>query len=125
MIDYKTDVGKVRLLIPDVELLDDPRDLSAPPEYIFTDDQIEAYLAIEGGNIKCAAARAIMAIATTETLILKVITTDDKATDGAKVGAELRAQAKALRDEATQEDQADGAFTYIPFNGVPVDFSWR
>lgn len=125
MIDYTSDVGKVRLLIPDVEELEDPRDLSADPSYIFTDDQIAGYLAIESGNLKRAAARAILALATTEALILKVLTTDDKATDGAKLGAELRAQAKQLRDEANDDEKNDTTFTYVPFNYEPWDPAWH
>lgn len=125
MIDYTTDIGKVRLLIPDVEELEDPRDLSAAPTFIFTDEQLAAYLSIEGGNLKYAASRALLAIATTEALILKVITTDDKATDGAKLAAELRAQAKQLRNEGEIDDQNSMEFTYIPFNEIPVDPAWR
>ena len=119
-------IEQVRLLIPDLVKLDDPRDLSAAPEYLFTDDQLQGYLDIEKDNVKRAAARAILAIATTEALILKVITTDDKATDGAKLGAELRAQAKQLRDEAIEDERlVDTTFVYVPFNGIPVDHAWR
>lgn len=124
-IDYTTDVGKLRLLIPDMVLLDDPRDFSADPAYLFEDEQLEGYLSIETGNLKRAAARAIMAIATTEALILKVLTTDDKATDGAKLAAELRQHAKMLRDEANQEEADLTDFVYVPFNDIPVDFAWR
>ena len=124
-IDYTTDIGKMRLLIPDTTLLDDPRDFSKDPEYLFTDEQLAGYLSIENGSIKRAASRAIMAIATTEALILKVLATDDKTTDGAKLAAELRQHAKMLRDEAEQEDIDSSEFTYVPFNGIPVDFAWR
>ncbi len=124
-IDYSSPVGQVRLLIPDVEELEDPRDLRRPAEYIFSDEQIKAYLAIEGGSVKRAAASALAAIAASEVLILKVIKTDDKVTDGAKVGAELRARAKMLRDEAAQEQANDTTFELIDFTYQPEDWAWH
>lgn len=125
MIDYTSPVGQTRLLIPDVEELYDPRQLNKAPEYIFTDAQINAFLSIEGGNVKKAAAAAKLAIATTEALILKVLTTDDKATDGAKLGAELRQQAKQLRAEAEQDEADDTTFMYIGFDPRPRDWAWH
>lgn len=125
LMDYGAPVNQVRLLIPDLEKLEDPRDLRKPPEYIFTDAQLTGYLAIEGGNVKRAASRALMALATTEALILKVITTDDKQTDGAKLGAELRAQAKRLWDEAEADEANNTTFQFIGFRPVPEDWAWR
>lgn len=124
-IDYTTPVGQVRLLIPDLEPLEDPRDLRLPPEFIFTDEQIQGYLLISGGNVKKAAARALSAIAASEVLILKVIKTDDKTTNGASVGAELRLQAKRLWDEAVAEETNDTSFEFIPFDPRPRDWAWH
>lgn len=125
MIDYTSPVGQVRLLIPDVEELYDPRQLNKDPEYLFTDAQIQAFLAIEGGSVKKAAAAAKLAIATTEALILKVLTTDDKSTDGAKLGAELRQQAKHLREQAEADEASDVGFAYIGYEPRPRDWAWR
>lgn len=111
--DYSTTVGQVRLLIPDTEQLDDPRDLSADPEYIFSDAQIQAFIALYANNVKRAAAAAKLALATSEALISKVIKTYDFSTDGAKLGAELRAQAKQLQDEAREDDMYDSFETFI------------
>ena len=124
-IDYGTPIGQVRLLIPDVEKLADPRDLRLPPEYIFTDEQIAGYLALESGNVKLAAASALAALAASEVLILKVIKTDDKETDGAKVGAELRARAKMLRDEVKAQAADDTSFELIGFDYQPKDWAWH
>ena len=124
-IDYTTDIGKVRLLIPDVEPLVDPRNVSAEPQLLFTDVQLQALLDVESGNLKRAASRAVMAIATTEALVLKVLTTDDKATDGAKLAAELRHHAEQLRAEAQYEDNNATGFSFVPFNDVPEDHAWR
>lgn len=99
--DYSTAVGQVRLLIPDTEQLGDT------PAYIFSDSQITAFLSMYSSSIKRAAAQAKLVLATSEALINKVISTYDLKTDGAKLGAELRAQAEALRQEAIEDEQED------------------
>lgn len=111
--DYGTTIGQVRLLIPDTEQLDDPKDPTATPEYIFSDAQIQAFIALYSNNVKRAAAAAKLALATSEALISKVIKTYDFSTDGAKLGAELRAQAKQLQDEAREDDMYDSFETFI------------
>lgn len=111
--DYSTALGQVRALIPDIEQLEDQADPTALPEYIFSDSVINAYLAIYSGNIKRAAAQAKLVLATSESLISKVIKTYDFSTDGAKLGAELRAQAKMLQDEADKDDMVDSYETFI------------
>lgn len=111
--DYSTLIGQVRLLIPDVEQLEDPTNLAQTPEYIFSDPQIQAFLSMNANNIKRAASSAKLALATSEVLINKVIKTYDYATDGAKVGAELRAQAQALRDEADKDDLYEAHDSFI------------
>lgn len=111
--NYSTALGQVRLLIPDVEQLDDPRDPEATPSYIFNDAQIQAFLVLYSDNVKRAAAQAKLVLATSEALINKVIKTYDFTTDGAKLGAELRAQAKMLQEEATQDDMVDSFETFM------------
>lgn len=105
--DYATTVGQVRLLIPDVEQLENPADPTAELAYIFDDHQIQAFVSLYSDNVKRAAAQAKLVLATSEALINKVIRTADYTTDGAKLGAELRAQAKQLQDEADKDDLAD------------------
>ena len=104
--DYSTAVGQVRLLIPDTEQLGDT------PAYIFSDPQIQAFLAMYSNSVKRAAAQAKLVLATSEALINKVISTYDLKTDGAKLGAELRAQAESLRQEAIQDEQEDANDTF-------------
>lgn len=99
--DYNTAVGQVRLLVPDTE------QLGTVPEYIFSDPQIQAFLGLYGSNVKRAAAQAKLVLATSEALINKVIKTDDLATDGAKLAAELRAQAQMLMTEADKDKAED------------------
>lgn len=116
--DYATAVGQVRLLIPDVEQLENPADPTADAEYIFDDHQIQAFVAMSNNSIKRAAAEAKMVLASSEALISKVIRTDDLQTDGAKLGAELRAQAVELRRQAIEEETYDSyeEFEIVDFN---------
>lgn len=111
--DYSTAVGQVRLLIPDTEQLTDPANPSAPAEYIFDDHKIQALVSLYANNVKRAAAQAKLILATSEALINKVIRTYDYTTDGAKLGAELRAQAAELKKEADQDDMFDSYDTFI------------
>jgi hypothetical protein len=116
--DYATAIGQVRLLIPDTEQLENPADPDADAAYIFDDHQIQAFLVLYLNSVKRAAAQAKLVLATSETLISKVIRTDDLQTDGAKLGAELRAQAKDLRDQASEEElyEAYEDFEIVDFN---------
>jgi hypothetical protein len=94
-IDYTTPAGQVRLLIADVDETD----------LVLSDEQVAAFLSLEGDVVKLAAAAALEAIATSEVLVSKVIRTQDLATDGAKVSAELRARATGLRQQAVLDDE--------------------
>ena len=111
--DYTTAVGQVRLLVPDVEQLGDTADPTATAAYLFNDSQIQAFLSLYSNNIKRAAAQAKLVLATSEALINKVIRTYDFQTDGAKLGAELRAQAQALQAEADRDDLDDSSDTFL------------
>lgn len=111
--DYSTAVGQVRLLIPDVEQLENTQDPTAAAAYLFNDAQIQALLALYTNNVKRAAAQAKLVLATSEALINKVIATYDFKTDGAKLGAELREQAKMLMAEADKDAMEDSYDTFI------------
>lgn len=94
--DPTTDRGKVRLLISDIDDTDVSRQL-------YQDDAIDAFLAMNAG-VKRAAAAALHAIAGNLAQVLRVIKTQDLATDGAKTADALRLLAKQLRDEADRDD---------------------
>lgn len=96
-IDPTTEVGLVRLLIPD-------RD---PLALLFTDSDIGAFLALEGGP-KRAAAAALETIAANEVMVAKVIKTQDLSTDGAKAADALLKRAAALRAQADDRGDGDG-----------------
>lgn len=107
-IDYTSDRGRVRLLISDINE-------NSP---VFTDPQIDAFLLLEGENVKLAAAQALDTIASDEALTLKVIKDRDLSTDGAAVAKSLREHAAALRRRAAddvaraEQDAEDDGFTF-------------
>lgn len=103
VIDYTLPLGKVRLLITDTS--------DAVADRLFTDDQLDAFLELNGGGVKRTAAQALLVIAASETLVSKKIRTQDLATDGPAVSAELRALAAVLTASADTEDAAlEGSF---------------
>lgn len=109
-VDPGTDIGMVRLLATDVDE-EDP---------LFSDAQITAFLTLEGGSTRYAAAQALDTIATSETLVSKKIrTADGLSTDGPAVAAELRARATGLRAQASAGDSSDDGDTL----GI-IDFTW-
>lgn len=102
-IDYTTPVGQVRLLVCDVD----------ESHQVFTDDQIQAFLALEGQNVKRAAAQAIDTNADNEALASKVLRSQDLSTDGAKVADAMRKHADRLREQADVSDQDTGSYFEI------------
>jgi hypothetical protein len=89
-----SDRNLVRLLINDR-----PGD-STDPLWVFSNDEIDAFLTMEGASVKLAAALALETIANDEALTSKVIRSQDLSTDGAAVAAGLRESAARLRQQA-------------------------
>ncbi|WKN47145.1 hypothetical protein [Nocardioides sp. Arc9.136] len=99
--DPATPEGLVRLLLNDVD----------EDTAVFTDVEIAAFLTLEGGSVKRAAAQAIDVNATDQALASKVLKTASVVTDGAKLADAMRKHAAALRDQADREDDAaDGDY---------------
>lgn len=90
--------GKIRAMIPD----------NNPDTYVFEDDELEAFEAIEG-HIKRATALALETIASNEAMVLKVIKLLDIQTDGAKLSDALLKRAAQLRKQADDEEVAADA----------------
>lgn len=105
----------LRTMIPDdASVFGDNED-----EYLFRDEQLEQFLTVAKGSVLRATAYAVLAIATSEALISKVIQTQDLKTDGAKVAQALQEKANLLFRQADDED-ANDSFDYIdivPFSG--------
>lgn len=91
-------IAQVRVLIPDTEAVFNGQTL-------FTDAEIETYLQIANGNVLRAAAFAMLAVANSEAMISKVITTQDLHTDGSKVADAFRKSADTLLRRADQVDR--------------------
>lgn len=119
-IDYTSALGQVRLLASDVNESD----------FALSNEMVEGYLARYGleatstlpGNraaINRAAADMIDAIATSEALISKVISTvDGLKTDGAKLADSLRKHAAALRARADKDEDTDDGETSAYFGAA-------
>lgn len=122
MIDYTSPIGQVRVLIPDLRKLEDLRDLRNEPRYLFTDDEILAFLAVNNGNVKRAAADACDAIGMDKALQLLVLKTDDKQTDGAKLLDAIVKRAKTLREQAKEDDENNLSFDVVYPSFEPVDW---
>lgn len=100
--DPSTPNGQVRLLITDT-------DEAAP---IFTDQEIDTFLALEESNVRRAAAMGLEVIARSEALTLKVVKLLDIQTDGAKLADSLLESARELRKQADDAEayEEGGAF---------------
>jgi hypothetical protein len=101
-IDFATDIGMVRLLLNDVD----------EANLVFETAEIQAFLDLEGGSVKLAAAQAIDTNATNEALASKVIKDHQVSTDGAKLADAMRKHAQSLRDQVAESD--DFYFEIIP-----------
>lgn len=114
--DVATLAGQVRLLIGDTEATDP----------LFQDDEITAFLGIEEHDIRLAAALALDVMAANQVMVLKVVTQNGVSTNGAAVAQALRAQAKALRDQAelaSGGDAEDALFDWAETVGVSDTFA--
>lgn len=111
--DPTTNPGLVRLLISDV-------DTTNPT---FEDSEITAFLGLAADNVRLAAAYALDTIASNEVLVQKRIKLLDLTTDGPACAKELRAHAKALRDQVDQDLDDNADFDIAEM--VVDDFSYR
>ena len=85
---------------------------------LFTDDQLNAWLAQYDGSINRVTYRALVTMATSTVLVSKKIRTQDLTTDGPAEAAALLALAKTYKDEADADDAAAGSFfEVIAFGG--------
>lgn len=110
--DYSTDVAKVRLLISDID----------ETQQIFNDQAISAFLSMAlDGNVKRAAAQALLVMATNEVLVQKRIKLLDLSTDGPAEAKALQDLARQLREEADAEE-IDGAFDWAEQISTPAQY---
>ena len=107
-IDFTTPIGQVRLQIADLD----------EAAFLLSDEHLTGYLSMNADSVLRAAADALDAIATSETLLGKKIRTQDLQTDGPAVATDLRKKAAELRARAEAEDAASlgDVFEVIPFH---------
>jgi hypothetical protein len=96
-VPVTTDVQRVRLLISDSGTTQE-----------FTDDEVQAFLDLEDGAIRLAAADALETLAGR----LQSVESDDIKIDGSKRAGVLMAQATKLREQHAAT--AGGSFTVVP-----------
>lgn len=94
-----TDRDVVRLLITDTD----------EAHAIFEDAEIDAFLTLQGGNVRYAAASALDTIATSQALVLRITQIFDLKVDGTALARALHLRATQLREEADSEDYFDWA----------------
>ncbi len=92
--DTATNVGKVRLLIPD----------NREADFVFQDHELEALLSLEGENVWRAAALGLETIAADQALTLKYTQVQDVIVDGTRAAAQLLKRAEGLRARAQEGD---------------------
>ena len=102
-------IALVRQLISDVG--NDP---------LFTDDQVGAFLSLNIGSARLAAADALEVIAASEVLVAKKIRTQDLATDGPAVAKALMDLAASYRRRARDLGEDPAADVVEFFDIVPT-----
>ena len=104
-IDFTSDRGRVRALVPDTDETD----------LMLSDALIDAYLSISGDRVLIAAALALEAIAVDEVLTYKIVATDDLRINGVTGAEQLLAKAKLYRQQSAQDDASvEEAFSLVP-----------
>jgi hypothetical protein len=110
-----TDRGKVRLLVDD-------RDTAVVANQFFQDDEIDAFLELQGGGVLRAAAMALETMAASEVMVQKRISILDLSTDGPSEAAALRSLADSLREQA---EYGDGSALFDIAEMVTNEFGAR
>ena len=105
---HPSDADMVRLLLNDVD----------PDNPVFDDAEIGAFLLLEGGAVKLAAAQAIDTNADNELLASKVLRTQDLQTDGSKIQTAMHARAESLRNQHFNALEDGGAFEVVEFGAT-------
>lgn len=125
---YNTPLGQLRALLFQTERYKDPANPEAPADYLVSDDQLSAYIAINGDKLYGAAADALLALASNEALVSKKIRTEDLSTDGPAVAAELRrtaAEFKIKQNDLDESNDSLEAFEVVDFYETPAKWPLR
>lgn len=112
--DTSTDLGRVRLMIPD----------RVEAEAIFTDEELTSFIALET-DVRRSTALALETIASDQALVLKVMALGDVSTNGAAVAKALMDRAAQLRVQALEAEAAEDGGTFDVIEMVPNTFAYR
>lgn len=126
--NYSTPLGQLRALLSQTKQYVDPQNPTAPADYLISDGQLQAYIAINRDGLFGAAADALLALATNEALISKKIRTEDLQTDGPAVAGELRRMADMYRQRQKDEWEAldyEDAFEIVNYTPMPENWILR
>jgi hypothetical protein len=105
-IDYTTDAGRVRMLATDTD----------ETSLIFTDAQIEGFLAVEYGSVLLGAAQALDTIASSKALLAKKVQIGGLKIDETSVAKSLHERAESLREQARTGDPTVSHIDVIDFD---------
>lgn len=125
---YETPLGQLRALLSQTKQYKDPLNPDAPADYLISDAQLQAYIAINRDGLFGAAADALLALATNEALISKKIRTEDLQTDGPAVAGELRRMSDMYRQRQKDEYELldyEDAFEVVNFQPTPAPWGIR
>mgnify|MGYP003605661387 CR=1 FL=1 len=104
----------MRVLIPDMD----------PSNPIFGDGDLAVFLTLANQKVFLATALALETVATDETLVYKIVTTDDMSVNGVTGAVQvLLARAKTLRaDQDKADSAADAQYAFnLVFPASPFD----
>lgn len=126
---FNTPLGQLRALLSQTARYVDPANPTASPDYLVSDDQLNAYLTINAASLYAAASDALVALATNEALVSKKIRTEGGLqTDGPAVAQRLLDLAKEYRkrhdEERASTDELD-AFTIVDYTSYPSNWQLR
>jgi hypothetical protein len=127
--DYTSPLGQLRALLFQTERYVDPANPDLPADYLVPDDQLNAYLAINGDKLYGAASDALIALAANEALVSKKIRTEGGLqTDGPAVAQRLNDLAKEYRTTQRGLDDDDAqadAFEVVNFQNFYPNWTIR
>lgn len=98
-VNLATTIGRARVLIPD----------RVPESAVWSDEELGAFLALEGDDAFLVAAAALEAMAANVAYTYGDTRVEDLQTNGSKTSAALMARAQALRERSALAEAEAGA----------------
>jgi hypothetical protein len=102
--DLITDVGQARLIMPDRAI----GATNTAGDAIYSDEEWQGFLALEGGDVRMAAALGLETAASDTVLLMKVIQLGVFRIEGDRPASALLKRATMLREQSSAADAAEG-----------------